>query len=109
VGEGRNILLRTAGKETFSENDLMLYEASWENPGELSGMLNWYRANLRLFLSLQTPAAGSIKTPTLMLWGEKDLALGKELAQPSIELCAEAVSFSSRMPPIGCSTMKLLQ
>ncbi|RME09570.1 MAG: alpha/beta hydrolase, partial [Bacteroidetes bacterium] len=27
--------------------------------------------------------------PTLMLWGERDVALGKELAQPSIELCAD--------------------
>ena len=24
-----------------------------------------------------------------MLWGEKDVALGKELARPSIELCAD--------------------
>jgi len=88
VGEGRNILLRTADKDTFNENDLKLYEASWEKPGALSGMLNWYRANLRLFLSLKTPPVSSIKTPTLMLWGEKDLALGKELAQPSIDLCA---------------------
>lgn len=75
---------------SFSEEDLDQYRVAWGQPGALTGMLNWYRAMAR-------SAAGSsgsgrkprITVPTLMLWGEQDSALGKELAQPSIELCDE--------------------
>ncbi|HSL96887.1 MAG TPA: alpha/beta hydrolase, partial [Thermoleophilia bacterium] len=33
------------------------------------------------------PAEPRITVPTLMLWGVNDLALSRELAQPSIVLC----------------------
>jgi epoxide hydrolase 4 len=33
------------------------------------------------------PAEPRITVPTLMLWGVNDLALRRELAQPSIDLC----------------------
>ncbi|HRQ36525.1 MAG TPA: alpha/beta hydrolase [Chloroflexota bacterium] len=89
VGEGRNILRRTSHKNTFTEAELMVYEHAWEKPGAVTAMLNWYRANLRLFLTTPSPPPGSVQTPTLMLWGEQDRALGKELAPPSIALCAD--------------------
>ncbi len=88
VGEGRNILLRTSHKATFSAAELGVYEHAWQKPGAVTAMLNWYRANLRTFLTMPHPPPGSIQTPTLMLWGEQDRALGKELAPPSIELCS---------------------
>lgn len=89
VGEGRNILRRTGRPDTFSPAELIVYEHAWEKPGAVTGMLNWYRANLRTFLTMPHPPDGSIQTPTLMLWGEQDRALGKELAPPSIALCAD--------------------
>lgn len=88
-GEGRNILLRTSHKETFKPEELIVYEHAWHKPGVVTAMLNWYRANFRTFLMLPHPPPGSIQTPTLMLWGEQDRALGKELAPPTIELCAD--------------------
>ena len=94
-GNGRNILLRISKKETFSEQDLALYKEAWRKPGAVTGMINWYRAGLRAFFSIETPAEGTIQVPTRMLWGEKDKALGKELALPSIALCAngELITF----------------
>jgi pimeloyl-ACP methyl ester carboxylesterase len=44
-------------------------------------MLNWYRANGRHFGALGgqgSAASPVIDTPTLMIWGEEDSALGKE-------------------------------
>ncbi len=85
-------LLTSAQKTTFSTADIAEYRKAWLQPGAMTGMLNWYRAvgnpgplppnTVRI-----ERAKGFIKTPTLMLWGEKDIALSKEMAQLSIELC----------------------
>ena len=88
-GEGRNILLASSRKDTFSPEELALYERAWAKPGAITAMINWYRAAARTLFRQPTPAPGSITVPTLMLWGEQDVALGKELAPPSIALCAE--------------------
>jgi pimeloyl-ACP methyl ester carboxylesterase len=48
-------------------------------------MLNWYRAVVRVPPKL--PRDVRVHVPTLMLWGERDEFLGREMAQPSIELC----------------------
>jgi len=61
----------------------------WEKPGVVTGMINWYRANFCTFFTTPHPPPGSIQTPTLLLWGEQDRALGTELAPPSIEMCAD--------------------
>ncbi len=88
-GNGRNVLLASSKKGTFSPEDLAIYERAWARPGVVTGMLNWYRAAFRYLFFAKTPKPGSIQVPTLMLWGEKDKALGKEMAQPSIDLCAD--------------------
>ena len=85
-------LLRSAQASAFSTADIAEYRKAWLEPQALTSMINWYRA-----LGNPGPApAGSvrtsrekgfIKTPTLMLWGEKDIALSKDMAQPSIDLC----------------------
>ena len=48
-------------------------------------MVNWYRAAARSQRKLAS--LGRITVPTLMIWGAKDFALGREMAQPSIDLC----------------------
>ena len=50
-------------------------------------MLNWYRAAARYRLRISFK--DKIRVPTLMIWGARDIALGRELAQPSIELCEQ--------------------
>lgn len=87
---GRNPLVLSSKKGSFTSAELIVYEHAWRKPGAVTGMLNWYRENFRHInrLAQTLPQPGSISVPTLMLWGEQDVALGKELAEPSIALCA---------------------
>lgn len=85
----QNILARSSHADTFSAADMARYRQAWAQPGALTAMVNWYRAAVSTFMKASVPERGSIQVPTLMLWGEQDVALGKELAQPSIDLCAE--------------------
>jgi epoxide hydrolase 4 len=63
-------------KAAFPRELLDLYARSASTPGALSAMLAYYRAALRHPPGGQTP---TIETPTLLVWGEEDTALGKEL------------------------------
>jgi epoxide hydrolase 4 len=85
-------LLGSAKKDTFTTSDIAEYRKAWLQPQALRSMINWYRAvgdpgPAPLGSVRTTRQPGFIKTPTLMLWGEKDIALTKDLAQPSIDLC----------------------
>ncbi len=63
---------------TFTEKDLDAYVAAAAQPNALTSMLNYYR-NLRQPNEWLNQSRGILKTPTLMIWGENDTALGKEL------------------------------
>ena len=71
---------------TFSEAELDAYRNAWSRPAVLRAMLNWYRALPR---GRTTPRGsdGRVRVPTRVIWGVKDTALGKELAQQSVALC----------------------
>lgn len=90
IGSGSrwNMLSLSGRTDTFSEAELAQYRAAWQRPGALTAMLHWYRAALPAMNRTPTPAAGSLAVPTLMLWGEQDIALGRELAEASLGLCA---------------------
>ena len=75
----------SARRGAFSAEDIDGYRAAWSQPGAITGMINWYRAAGRSQRKLTQ--LGRIAVPTLMIWGAKDIALGRELAQPSIDLC----------------------
>lgn len=85
---------RSGHPETFSEEDIAAYREAWGQPGALKAMLNWYRAMLRNNMSSGNNKSSEVrdpqpfKMPVLILWGEQDIALSKELAQQSIDLCA---------------------
>jgi pimeloyl-ACP methyl ester carboxylesterase len=64
-------------KTTFSPADLDAYKAAAAKPGALTAMLNYYR---NIFAQGMTSSDWSVLTvPTLLIWGEDDTALGKEL------------------------------
>jgi pimeloyl-ACP methyl ester carboxylesterase len=69
---------------TFSDADLAEYRHAWARPGALRSMLDWYRAMLR---HPPRMADARIRVPTLLLWGVRDVALERDLAQLSIDLC----------------------
>lgn len=73
--------------QSFTDEDLGHYRRAWSQPHALRSMIHWYRA--LTVPSRKHRTRGSITTPTLLLWGEKDTHLGKELAHPSIERCID--------------------
>lgn len=56
----------------------------------LKGAIHYYRAALRHSLFGGRPTFSTIRTPTLVIWGERDRFLGKELATPDAELVTNA-------------------
>lgn len=69
---------------TFPPEIMAEYKKAWQHPGALRAMINWYRA-IR-YGSLKTPS--KVKTPTLLIWGKKDIYLSHEMARPSIDKCS---------------------
>jgi pimeloyl-ACP methyl ester carboxylesterase len=72
---------QVARKNSFSKADVKLYKEAAQQPGALTGALNYYRANLvdRLFVrkhqAESRPSDGRIKVPTLFIYGEQDFAI----------------------------------
>ncbi len=79
----RNAFLDMAiDKSRFPDEVLDVYARQALQPGTLTAMLNWYRAALRhTSREMQQFIAHApvLDVPTLMIWGEEDAALGKEL------------------------------
>jgi pimeloyl-ACP methyl ester carboxylesterase len=66
-------------KSAFPDAVLEHYRSNALAPGALTAMINYYRANFGL-LGRAAPAP-VIETPTLLIWGEEDTALGLELTE----------------------------
>jgi epoxide hydrolase 4 len=64
-------------KNAFSDADLAAYKEAVAKPGALTAMLNYYRNTFEQGLTNRD--WGVLSVPTLMIWGEDDTALGKEL------------------------------
>jgi pimeloyl-ACP methyl ester carboxylesterase len=65
-------------KSAFTQEDLEAYKDAAAKRGALTAMLNYYRCTFQSMLKSQQQW-GILNVPTLMIWGEKDTALGKEL------------------------------
>ena len=88
------IIQDDANPGSFTDKDLEQYREAWGRPGAITAMLNWYRAMVRGGSSGSSGSSGGntiIKTPTLMLWGEQDIALDVKLAHLSIEICENGI------------------
>lgn len=77
-------LQSTSRPGTFTDDDIARYTRAWQQPGAMTAMLNWYRAMVRTRIELPTDIR--VHVPTLVIWGVKDTALSKDMAQPSIDL-----------------------
>lgn len=74
-------------KSRFPEEVLEVYRRNALQPGAMRAMLNWYRAAGR---TLGLPEGASVlETPTLVIWGEADTALGVELLDGTDRLVKE--------------------
>lgn len=77
-----------SGIEILSPDILHEYRVAWRRKNALTGMLNWYRANLGQ--DTPVPAASEVSTPTLILWGDRDAYACSDLADQSAALCNKA-------------------
>ncbi|TFI55355.1 alpha/beta hydrolase [Mastigocladus laminosus UU774] len=64
-------------KNAFSKADIEAYKDAAAKRGSLTAMLNYYRNIFQDQMFNKT--WGVLEVPTLMIWGENDTALGKEL------------------------------
>ncbi|MGF1601985.1 MAG: alpha/beta fold hydrolase [Thermosynechococcaceae cyanobacterium] len=67
---------RATNKKAFTPADLEAFKNAAAKRGALTAMVNYYRSNTDLFTD---KIWGILEVPTLLLWGEDDFALGKEL------------------------------
>jgi len=69
-------------KSRFPDEVLDHFRDNAAEPGALTAMLNYYRAAVQRpgqWLASRSETVRGIETPTLMVWGEEDSALGKEM------------------------------
>ena len=66
-------------KTRFPDDVLDVYRQQALDPGALTAMVNYYRANRRFPHESHPDLTRPITVPTLLIWGEADTALGKEL------------------------------
>ena len=66
-------------KTAFSPEDLQAYRDAAAKPGALTAMINYYRCVFKSLFFRKQLTWGTLEVPTLTIWGEEDIALGKEL------------------------------
>lgn len=66
-------------KEAFPDEELRKYAEALRTPGSARAAINYYRAAFRHRLRNGALHLPQISSPTLLIWGEEDRALGKEL------------------------------
>lgn len=69
----------------YSEGDIDRYVEAFQQPGCLTSAINYYRAIIRTAPSARVRLLRRIEAPVLVLWGELDRYLNKELADPPTE------------------------
>jgi pimeloyl-ACP methyl ester carboxylesterase len=63
--------------DAMSEADVRVFRENAAARGAMTAMLNWYRANP--FREAFAAEFAMLETPTLMIWGVNDIALGQEM------------------------------
>lgn len=76
--------LGTAARaDAFTAEDIERYVEAWSQPGAATGMINYYRAVFRQSPRRALARLRVVSAPTLVIWGERDRYLSKELAEPA--------------------------
>jgi len=74
---------------SVTEQEIDKYVEAFSQPGVLTAAVNYYRATFRQIKDTSLGAGGKLKMPVLMLWGEQDKALGKELTYNTKDYCED--------------------
>ena len=67
---------------TFTAQDIDRYVAAAAQPGAMCAAINYYRAAFRANPLAHVHSRRRVDIPTLIIWGEQDRYLGRELAEP---------------------------
>jgi pimeloyl-ACP methyl ester carboxylesterase len=78
----------------YTQQELDQYTRAWSQPGAATGMIDYYRAAVRLGSKQKVLP---ISAPTLVIWGQGDRYLGADLAEPHKEDVPNLVSVE-RLP-----------
>ncbi len=78
---GDYAIVRAAMRRSFSVEDVSLYVEAIARPGALTAAINYYRALAR-HARANLRSVRRIERPVLVIWGEHDPYLGRELAEP---------------------------
>ena len=82
---GLKALELSSRPDTFTNDDMEAYRRAWARPGAVTAMINWYRAT-RQTRTARLPSL-RVSTPTLIIWGARDVALSRPLAPKSLAMC----------------------
>ncbi len=77
---GRILQRSSLRADTFPPEIVDHYRDNAAEPGALTAMINYYRANFDVRAMARGPG---VHAPMLLLWGDKDTALGPELVTPT--------------------------
>ena len=80
VERGFRSMVVRKDREVFTDADMVEMKRVFDPPGAMTAAVNYYRAQVRNPASLRRYSLDSrIRCPTLLVWAEDDVALGKEL------------------------------
>jgi epoxide hydrolase 4 len=69
----------------FGDEELARYAEDCARPRAMRSMIHWYRA--ALLRPPPRPASWRVRVSTRIVWGARDVALGREMVEPSAALC----------------------
>ncbi len=78
AGVAQAIINSAVNKDMFPPEVVEVYRKNANQPGALTAMINYYRGLFRGRKNIVFEDSAMIDTPTLMVWGEDDVALSKE-------------------------------
>jgi pimeloyl-ACP methyl ester carboxylesterase len=75
----------TSNPGTFDDETIDRYRAAWHHTG-IEPRVDWYRG----FRRSEGPPRDTVTQPTLVCWGEDDIALHPSMAEESVDRCEDA-------------------
>ncbi len=84
---------RSLPEEVMSAADIQCYKTACAQPGALTAMIGWYRANFLISRTLdrrQPTRDWQITIPTLVIWGERDPFLDRRCNETLPWLCEQS-------------------
>lgn len=75
-------LRRLFASEGFAPDDIEPYVKAMATPGAITAAMSYYRAAVRRTLAGRPLKSTRIDCPVLVIWGDRDRHLGKEMAEP---------------------------